>query len=267
MYIFNFHKVKPDKTAKWDHLISITPEGLGNVITTLHACGFVPVSIRDVLSSNNPLNTLPKHSCLITFDDGYEDFYQYAAPVLKKLKCPSINFIVANRFGGSNEWDMADEPPHVKPEKLMTAEQIIELGKDPLFTFGSHGLWHVKLAEATPEQVKEEIHTSYDILSSTLGESFVPAMAYPWGSYSPVVLEEMEKSKFTIGFTTYESEWTPEFGPYETPRYYIKHRDGIPPMLVAKLWPRHKILRFGMTKRPLGIASPIPVPGLMPNTQ
>ena len=43
----------------------------------------------------------------ITFDDGYEDIYKYAMPILKKerkIKSPSV-FIITDYINKFNTWD------------------------------------------------------------------------------------------------------------------------------------------------------------------
>jgi peptidoglycan/xylan/chitin deacetylase (PgdA/CDA1 family) len=52
---------------------------------------------------------LPSNLMLVTFDDGYFDFYQHAYPVLKKYGIPSVLFIVPGKIGCTDDfsfwWD------------------------------------------------------------------------------------------------------------------------------------------------------------------
>jgi len=54
---------------------------------------------------------LPWNCLIVTFDDGYEDNYKYAYPLLSRLNVPSTLFITTNRVGNSNFkpfwWDRA----------------------------------------------------------------------------------------------------------------------------------------------------------------
>jgi len=44
-------------------------------------------------------NDLPRNALIITFDDGYEDNYRNAFPLLQKLSIPAVMFITANKIG------------------------------------------------------------------------------------------------------------------------------------------------------------------------
>ena len=138
MFVFALHKVKPQKTEPLDTCIAISPDGLGNAIDTLRACGFRFVSFEEVLACRVPMRELPPETALLTFDDGYVNFIAHAVPVLENRGCPAINFIVANRLGGTNEWDSGHLPLEHR-ERLMSQAQLESFSNHPLIRFGSPG--------------------------------------------------------------------------------------------------------------------------------
>lgn len=65
------------------------------------------ISFRD-LSGYLENNSLPWNSLIITFDDGYDDFYHTASPVMKKCAVPAAVFLTVERIGaglGPFWWD------------------------------------------------------------------------------------------------------------------------------------------------------------------
>jgi peptidoglycan/xylan/chitin deacetylase (PgdA/CDA1 family) len=48
-----------------------------------------------------------KKQCILTFDDGWGDNYEYAYPILKKYNLPATIF-VSTKFVGSNDWPWPD---------------------------------------------------------------------------------------------------------------------------------------------------------------
>jgi peptidoglycan/xylan/chitin deacetylase (PgdA/CDA1 family) len=56
-------------------------------------------------------NELPSNSLIITFDDGYEDFYTHAYPILKKHNVKAVLFVTVNMINGDRDrlfwWDKA----------------------------------------------------------------------------------------------------------------------------------------------------------------
>jgi peptidoglycan/xylan/chitin deacetylase (PgdA/CDA1 family) len=113
----------------------------------------------------------------ITFDDGYVDNFEVAAPILKRRRLPA-SLLVSSGFIGTEyvaPWDRAlPDPP-----KWMTWGQVRELSREG-FEIGSHTHKHINLATTEPDCVRADIMASRETLERELG---VPArlFAYPFG--------------------------------------------------------------------------------------
>ncbi len=241
MYVFNFHCVEPELTRPRRKNITITTQGLRRFIQVLRWIGLEPVSITDVIIAGGAEH-LPASAALLTFDDGYENFYRHAAPVLLEMNCPATVFVLPGRFGGTNEWDFADLPEH-RRDRLMTLAQMRELGETGLVTLGSHGLYHRHLPHITEEELESELHLSHQILSREIPEGYVPVFAYPWGEYSDSVLVRMMSSPYLYAFTTQKGPWFGSENPYAIRRYPTCFEDANPMFLLARLM-RNGIGRF-----------------------
>lgn len=53
---------------------------------------FAPVSLAEYLAWLDGRTTLPDNACLVTFDDGYRDFAEFAQPLLKAYHVPVVLF-------------------------------------------------------------------------------------------------------------------------------------------------------------------------------
>lgn len=233
MYIFNFHHVEPIPRMKSRAHITMTPQGLARFIRVIRRVGLEPVSLKDVLNEGFT-ETDRRKQVILTFDDGYENFYEYAAPILTEEHCPATVFVLAGKFSGCNDWD-ASELGDDGRDRLMSRAQIQALSKSPYITVGSHGMWHQHYAALSKTDLAAEISESYEILSAVLGNAFLPVLAYPWGEYSSQVVELMADSGYALGFTTDSGGWEAGTCPYRIPRYSIYYRDGNPLRLFAKL--------------------------------
>jgi peptidoglycan/xylan/chitin deacetylase (PgdA/CDA1 family) len=232
MYIFNFHHVEPTPTHVSRKNITITPEGLTRFIRTIRQLGMEPISLKDVLMDETLLQKKPL-SAIITFDDGYENVYRYAVPVLREEDCPATIFVLPGKFSGTNDWDQFELPIEQR-DRLMSLSQMQDTGSSGLITFGSHGMEHRNLASLSESEISYEIHESFSILTETLGHKFLPVLAYPWGSYSPNVLKMMKNTSYRFAFTTKKGKWRGASPLFEVPRYSIYYRDGSPIILLAK---------------------------------
>ncbi len=239
MLVFNFHHVETTIRHPDRKHITITPEGLRQFIRTLRAVGMEIVSMRDVLDMENPGQD-SRRQVLITFDDGYVNNFEEAAPVLEAERCPATIFVLPGRFSGTNEWDQG-HLPEAERDPLMSLAQMQSLMKSDYITFGSHGMLHRDLTQLADAELDWEIHESYRILSESLGEVFLPVFAYPWGYYSDPVLQAMERSPYRYAFAVKTAQWQADASRFEIPRYSAYYRDGNPVIFLAKLC-RHKLL-------------------------
>jgi len=239
MYIFAFHLVEPKPQNPYLKPISITPEGLRQVIRTLRWLGLEAISLKEALRlKDDALNTTNKF--VMTFDDGYENFYTHAAPVLAAENCPASVMILANKAGCVNDWD----PYQSEPPRLMSMDQIKTLSRNPLFTFGSHGLDHLNVTKLTPAQMHPEILGSYEILSTELQNAFVPVFAYPWGKSSQVAHELILASPYAAALSTEKGVWKDDTPLFQLPRYSIYQHDAYPAIFLAKLLKNRIIFPF-----------------------
>lgn len=233
MYLFNFHHVEPVPTHADRKHITVTPEGLQNIIRTLRAVGLHIVSLADVLRAGGP-HALPLHTAVLTFDDGYENFLTHALPALEAEQAPATVFVLAGRFSGTNTWDQGNLPEGDR-DRLLSLAQMQTLAQSPWVAFGSHGMLHQRFSQLDPSMLSREIEDSYQVLKDALGEAFLPVLAYPWGDTSPGVSVRMTQSPYHYAFTTEKGVWRSPRNPYNIPRYSVFYRDGHPLILLAKL--------------------------------
>ncbi|WP_233842624.1 polysaccharide deacetylase family protein [Dyella sp. 2HG41-7] len=94
--ILAYHRIMPlPDSASFDfdlELISTTPERFRAQM--LHVKQhFVPVRLSDVAAAINSGAALPPDAVAITFDDGYDDNYRIAYPILRELNIPATFFV------------------------------------------------------------------------------------------------------------------------------------------------------------------------------
>ncbi len=85
----NFHYIRPTFDFPYEGVHGITPDIFESQLKTLSNLGeFIGAKeITEALTNNTPL---PDQALVITFDDGLKEQFEYALPVLDKLKVPAI---------------------------------------------------------------------------------------------------------------------------------------------------------------------------------
>ena len=134
-------------------------------------------------------NALPaKKVVWLTFDDGNEDFYTIAYPILKKYKAKATNNVITGFVKKGNAGNLT-----VKQMKEMMAHGM---------SFQSHTVNHPDLSATEKATQKVELTDSIDFLENKLNTK-VNTIAYPSGRYNQTTLD-LAKKTYKLGLTTNE---------------------------------------------------------------
>lgn len=134
-------------------------------------------------------NALPaKKVVWLTFDDGNEDFYTIAYPILKKYKAKATNNVITGFVKKGNAGNLT-----VKQMKEMMAHGM---------SFQSHTVNHPDLSATDKATQKVELTDSIDFLENKLNTE-VNTIAYPSGRYNQTTLD-LAKKTYKLGLTTNE---------------------------------------------------------------
>ncbi|PFG54810.1 polysaccharide deacetylase [Marinobacter sp. LV10R520-4] len=101
LVILTYHRILPGQSplrqTEQPGMIA-TPEALDMHISLLKQLGAEFVSLDAWLDAQRQKKTLPRLAVAVTFDDGWQDNYEHAFPVLKKHKVPATIFLVSKRI-------------------------------------------------------------------------------------------------------------------------------------------------------------------------
>ncbi|WP_331256545.1 poly-beta-1,6-N-acetyl-D-glucosamine N-deacetylase PgaB [Candidatus Bealeia paramacronuclearis] len=101
--------------------------------------GYTVISMDDVLQAKRGEKTLPEKAVLLSFDDGYQSFYQEAFPLLKAFNYPAVLGIVGSWIEVPEGQDVKyEEKKKIPRDKLMTWEEIKEVQDSGLIEIANH---------------------------------------------------------------------------------------------------------------------------------
>jgi peptidoglycan/xylan/chitin deacetylase (PgdA/CDA1 family) len=148
----------PDRTC-------VSIDRLRSHIEWLLKHGFRPSSLADATGPAS--GTRP---FAVTFDDGYADNLELAAPLLRELQVPATVFVVAGMIGLPATWN-------VTPTPLLAGDEVRALIAQG-FEVGSHGMSHQKLTRMVDVDLAFEMCESRRRLQKMTGRE-VRFFAYP----------------------------------------------------------------------------------------
>lgn len=127
LVILTYHRVLPKQDPRRlfeQPGMVVAPEHLENHINLLKRRGAQPTFLDDWLDRREQGAPLPALSYAVTFDDGWQDNFEYAYPVLKRTNTPATIFLVSALIGS----DRAFWPEHVL--YLLTQEHTADVLAD-----------------------------------------------------------------------------------------------------------------------------------------
>ena len=137
---------------------------------------FTVVSFGEMLARLQAGEDISRH-IVITFDDGYRDNYETAAPILSELRLPAC-FFVATGFVESTTVPWWDEDIQLKKDWMSWNE--VRALRDQGFEIGSHTINHVDLGILHDDEAESEINQSKARLEAELKEP-CNYFSYPYG--------------------------------------------------------------------------------------
>jgi peptidoglycan/xylan/chitin deacetylase (PgdA/CDA1 family) len=192
--------------------------------------GYSVLSMDEVLSCLRGERPVPARAVALTFDDGYENFYQYAWPVLQQHKFPAMVYLIAELLGQPSAWfakDGRDTPPLMTPERV---RQLRSEGVD----FGSHSASHAKLAQLEAPAIQQEVQRSKAILEDVIGEP-VEHFCYPFGSHDRRAVDAVAEAGYRCATTCVRAPASVADDPLTLPRKAISYGDN----LIGYFWRLH----------------------------
>jgi peptidoglycan/xylan/chitin deacetylase (PgdA/CDA1 family) len=137
---------------------------------------FQVVPLREIVSRLERGQRLNRELA-ITFDDGYLDNFENAAPVLERLSLPATFFVVSQWMGTDVVpwWDRQDGVQY----PWMTWDQVRSLQQRG-FDIGAHTRTHADLGRISESEAREEILGARFELERRLNAP-IDLFAYPYG--------------------------------------------------------------------------------------
>ncbi len=164
---------------------TVSPLNFDKQMNYLKANGYHVIGLDELVDGIKRKRVFPQKTVVITFDDGYQDNYQYAFPVLKKYHLTATFFVLPGLAG---------------VDHFMTWDEIQEMEKGGM-SFGSHSLTHPYLPEISEAEQRNQIRKSKELLEEKLGHP-VACLAYPLGGFTEPIKKIVAKSGYQCACTT-----------------------------------------------------------------
>lgn len=201
--------------------LNINPYMFEQQLKTITEAGYTSYFVRDVPSIMDGKIKAPEKSVVLTFDDGYEDFYTYALPLLKKYNVKATIYIIVDFIGRKG---------------FLNEQEIKDIASSGLVEIGSHTLDHAYLKKAQPKYAIAQIVDSKKELESKFNIK-VDTFAYPYGAFDEAAIDMVKQASYSAAVSTIPgTEQTQEnlFFLYRMRAGYIEGRNALQVLATAK---------------------------------
>jgi len=219
-YIFNVH---PDQFARQMEILSEEKISV--------------ISLNEAIEKMKYDELLEDLFLVITFDDGYHQFVDYALPILERYNFPATIFITTGFLDRKEPFPWLNENYSfnlpVEAWYPLTFNDLKLLSQHPGIEIGSHSHNHLNLKKVSVDIFLEDVVRSLKILKETVGKA-VQFFSYPfsffgsknsWLMEQTMIEEELKKMGIKGICTTQIGVNRPNTNPFALKRIQIKNYD------------------------------------------
>jgi peptidoglycan/xylan/chitin deacetylase (PgdA/CDA1 family) len=185
--MYHYISVPPWGSDRYRLDLSVTPENFDRQMAWLAENGYITITLQDLLYHLTRGWPLPEKTVVLTFDDGYQDAYESAFPILQKYGFVGTFFIITDRitYGDPN---------------YATWEQVIEMHQAGM-DIQSHTRTHPDLRGLTEAQLLWQIRGSKEAIEARMDQE-VRFFCYPSGKYDANAIQALQQYGYWAAVTT-----------------------------------------------------------------
>jgi peptidoglycan/xylan/chitin deacetylase (PgdA/CDA1 family) len=198
--ILMYHSIShgDDSSVHPYYRIQTTPEVFAQHMAFLRNHGYRAVNLQQAVDILRGECTGTGKPAVLTFDDGYADFYRVAFPVLAQYGFTATVYL-PTAF-------ISNAPMSFRGREFLTWNEVRELQAYGI-GFGSHTVTHPQLQLLSRAEVRRELHDSRVTIEDSVGTS-VSSFAYPFAfpqahvSFCRFLRETLEACGYQSGVCT-----------------------------------------------------------------
>lgn len=185
--ILMYHYIRAQPSIYIDRVgfnLSVPPATFNTQMDWLAKNGFHPIDFEDLRAYFAGTRLLPDKPIVLTFDDGYQDLYTNAYPVLRAYHFKAVAYIVTSFVG---------QPGYVN------SGEVLEMDRNGI-AIASHTIDHANLAKASFYWATYQLSTSQVWLQGLVGHPVVD-FAYPSGRFNAQVIRALQATGYDTAVT------------------------------------------------------------------
>ncbi len=181
-----YHRIEPTSERGRDPVdLVVDPKVFEAQLAALYARGWNTITSAQLAATMRAGCSAPPKTFVVTLDDGHQDGYTHAFPILQKYGFLATFFIITSRVG--------------RP-RYLTWREMLEMQAEGM-EIGSHTVSHVDEATYSRRQTDAQVLGAQRAIELQLGGRPV-SFAYPYGLTPTNLVASVKASAIEVAFTT-----------------------------------------------------------------
>lgn len=232
--ILMYHRIAPEAPGLPKPTWNVPPERFRAQLAGLLRRGYEAWPLRKVLDWHQYQRPVPRNAFVVTFDDGYDNVFRNAWPVLRELRVPATVFLATAYLNSEqpfpcDDWSLAgshDVPP--SSWRPLTTGQCRAMAADGLIELGTHTHTHADFRNR-PQALVDDLRTSLDVLRDKFGLTDA-TFAFPYGTKhlgfsGPELSSAAREAGVLCSLTTEDELVMPGGDPFDWGRFTAEDTD------------------------------------------
>jgi peptidoglycan/xylan/chitin deacetylase (PgdA/CDA1 family) len=178
--ILLYHSISSEPSSH-ARSFTVSPDAFREQLDHIVEAGLTPLKVSSFVNVLRGAAPPPGRPIVITFDDGFSDFYEVALPLLRERELVATLYVTTGFLRGRP--DVATARPF--DDRMLSWSQLAELAYQGV-EIGGHSHGHPQLDTLPLQKAWDEITKCKELLETELG-AVISSFAYPHGYSSPRV--------------------------------------------------------------------------------
>lgn len=227
--ILLYHRVADHAAGVPSPTLNVTPRQFRRQLAGLLQRGFVAWPLSQLVRASEESRPIPANAFAVTFDDGYENNYTHAFPILKELNVPATIFLATKYLDTNNPFPFDDWSATGSVSvpaatwRPMSMDQCRDLHASGLVELGAHTHSHGRYLSRV-EFFRRDLQQCLDIIREQL-EIERPTFAFPYGDWDQEMVTAARDLGVTCSLTTRRRRIFPGDSPFAWGRFDAEAND------------------------------------------
>ena len=238
--VLAYHSISENLFGKLHpyHQINTSSSVFAVQMRWLRQAGYHTIDLPEMMNALDTGRDLSR-TVVLTFDDGYQDFYTDAFPLLKQCGFTATVFLASDRIRNT--------PACIEGANYLTWREVRELHSQGI-SFGSHSVTHADFRSLGPEEINYELGHSKETIEQEIGAA-VDSFSYPFAlpeedrDFTRYLADTLENLGYTNGVSSAIGRAKPKEARFFLPRLPVNSWDDVG-LLRAKLEGGYDWLRW-----------------------